>query len=89
MGFSATIMSKDEAMKLPLKDRPLCFRVSSEIYHETFQSIGAASMCWEPIPDGVFCSEKASQIAVELLFKFANEIEKLSEKSNNDNANPT
>ena len=26
--FTATIMSKEEAMKLPLKERPLCFRIS-------------------------------------------------------------
>jgi hypothetical protein len=73
---TATIMSKEEAMALPLKKRPLCFRISSELYHAVFESIGAASMCWLPRPGKeVFQSELASQIAVDLCFKIANEIE--------------
>ena len=75
--FTAEIMSKEEAMALPLKDRPLCFRISSEIYHAVFESIGEASMCWNPIPGKqVFQSEKASDIAVKLCFKIAEELEK-------------
>jgi hypothetical protein len=43
-----------------------------------FESIGAASMCWNPRPSNeVFASEQASKIAVDLCFKIANEIEKL------------
>jgi hypothetical protein len=75
--FTADVMSKEEALKLPLKERPLCFRVSSEIYHAVFEAIGAASMCWSPRPSTeVFNSEEASKIAVELLFKIADELEK-------------
>lgn len=79
--FTADIMSREEAMKLPLKERPLCFRISSEMYHAVFEAIGAASMCWNPRPSNeVFASEQASDIAVKLCFKIADEIEK---------ANPT
>lgn len=75
--FTATIMSKEEAMKLPIKDRPLCFRISSEIYHSVFEAIGAASMCWKPRHGNqVFSSEEASNIATDLCFKIANELEK-------------
>ncbi len=74
--FTSNIMSEAEAMALPLKDRPICFRISSEIYHSVFNAIGAASMCWEPKPgDMVFNSEEASKIAVDLCFKIAEEIE--------------
>ena len=70
-------MSKEEAMALPLKERPICFRISSEIYHKVFETVGAASMCWELRPgDQVFASEQASKLAVELCFAIANEIEK-------------
>lgn len=64
-------------MRLPVEKRPLCFRVSSKIYHDTFEAIGAASMAWDPRPTGVFHSEEASKVAVDLLFKFAEEMEKL------------
>jgi len=74
---TATIMSKEEAMALPVEKRPLCFRVSSEIYHEVFQAIGQASMCWNPRPSSeVFSSEEASKIATDLLFKIAEDREK-------------
>lgn len=74
--FTGTVMSKEEAMALPLKERPLCYRLSSEIYHAVFEAIGAASMCWKPRPGKqVFASEEASKIAVDLCFKIANEIE--------------
>lgn len=76
MGFTATIMSEDEAMALPLKDRPICFRLSSEMYHAVFESIGAASMCWEPKPSNeTFDPSTAEKLAVELLFKVAEEKE--------------
>lgn len=74
--FTATIMSKEEAMALPLKDRPICFRISSAMYHDTFEAIGEASMCWNPRPsDEVFASEQASDVAVRLCFKIAAEVE--------------
>jgi hypothetical protein len=31
------------------------------------EAIGAASMCWNPVPEGVFDSRRASQITDELL----------------------
>lgn len=75
--FTATILSKDEAMALPLKDRPICYRISSEMYTAVFEAIGSASMCWKPRPSKeLFSSEEASQIAVDLCFKIANEVEK-------------
>jgi len=74
--FTATIMSKEEAMALPVEKRPICFRISDEMYHSVFESIGAASMCWKPRPGGeVFQSEQASDIAVKLCFKIAEELE--------------
>lgn len=73
---TATIMSKDEAMALPLKDRPICYRISSEMYHAVFEAIGKASMYWDPRPSGVFASEQASDVAVRLCFKIAEEVEK-------------
>ena len=73
---TATIMSEEEAMALPVKERPLCYRLSSDIYHSVWEAIGAASMCWTPRPnDETFDAEKASKIAVDLCFKIANEIE--------------
>jgi hypothetical protein len=75
--FTATIMSHDEAMALPLKDRPLNHRISSEMYHAVFEAIGRASMCWNPRPSSeVFASEQASDVAVRLCFKIAEELEK-------------
>lgn len=73
--MTAVIMSKEEAMALPLKDRPICYRISSEMYHAVFEAIGYASLCWEPKPEGVFDSEKASRCAVELCFKIAEQLE--------------
>jgi len=75
--FTADVMSKKEAMRLPLKKRPLCYRLSSEMYHVVFEAIGSASMCWKPRPrKEVFSSEEASNIAVDLCFKIAEEIER-------------
>lgn len=78
--FTATVMSEEEAMALPLKERPLCYRLSSDIYHAVFEAIGAASMCWTHyMPDEqVFDSTKAEKIAVDLCFKIAEEIEKIN-----------
>lgn len=74
--FTAEVMSRDEAMKLPVEKRPICFRISSEMYHAVFEAIGAASMCWKPRPGKeVFASEEASRIAVDLCFKIAEELE--------------
>lgn len=65
-------------MALPIEKRPICFRISSEMYHAVFEAIGAASMCWNPRPSSeVFATEQASQIAIDLCFKIAEEREKL------------
>jgi len=73
--FTANVMSKEEAMALPVKERPLCFRISSEMYHAVFEAIGQASMCWNPRPSNeVFSSEEASKIATDLCFKIAEEM---------------
>lgn len=76
MGKTAVIMSKEEALALPLNQRPLCYRISSEMYTAVHEAVGAASMCWEPKPgDQVFASEKASDVAVGLCFKIAEAME--------------
>lgn len=62
-------------MALPLKERPLNYRISSEMYHAVFEAIGEASVCWDPKPSGQFWSEQASDVALRLCFKIANEIE--------------
>ena len=72
----ATILSKEEAMALPLKERPICYRVSSEIYTAVWESVGHASMCWNPRPEGEFDATEASKVAMDLLFKIADELEK-------------
>ncbi len=75
--FTATVMSKDEAMALPFKERPICYRISSGMYHAVFEAIGEASMCWQPRPSNeVFASEQASEVAIKLCFKIAEEVEK-------------
>lgn len=73
--WTTTILSKEEVSDLPQEKKPLNYRISSEMYEAVFQAIGAASMCWSGTPKGVFQAEKASQIAVELCFKIANELE--------------
>lgn len=74
---TAIIMSKEEAMALPLKKRPICFRISSELYHEIFLKVGYASMCWNPKPSSeAFDAEKASSAAVDICFAAAEESEK-------------
>lgn len=83
--FTATVMSKAEAMNLPVKERPICpicFRISSKIYDAVFQAINSASMAWNPRPGNqVFDSEEAFKIATDLCLKIAEEIESLSDSS--------
>jgi hypothetical protein len=69
--FTADVMSRDEAMSLPVEKRPICYRVPSSVYHAVFEAIGAASLCWSEQSVGQFDSERASNIAVELCFKIA------------------
>ncbi len=76
MNKTAIIYTKEEIAAMPLKERPLCARISSELYHAVFEAIGEASMCWNPKPSSeVFHAEMASDVAVRLCFKIANEIE--------------
>lgn len=78
MSFIATILSEEEIAKLPQNEKPLSHRISSELYHKIFDSIGAASMAWNPRPSNeVFDSELATEIAVELCLFVADEIEKV------------
>lgn len=80
--FTATIMSQDEAMALPLKQRPLNHRISGDIYHAVFEAIGEASTTWKTeMGNEVFNSAAAEKIAVNLCFKIANEAEKWRELS--------
>ena len=79
--FTATILSEDEISKLPMNERPISSRLSSEMYCAVYEAIGAASMAWTPRPgDQVFDCETASQIAIDLCFKIANELEKQHNK---------
>ena len=75
--FTADAMSREEAMALPVEKRPICYRISSEMYHAVFEAIGSASICWKPRPGKeVFSSEEASKVAVDLCFKVATELER-------------
>lgn len=74
-------------MSLPVNERPLCFRISSELYTAVWESIGAASMCWNPsTPEfkGEFDSNKASQVATDLCFKIAEAMENQADLSASD-----
>lgn len=71
------IISKEEARALPPDKRPLCFRVPGKIYTAVFEAVGAASLCWEPKPEGVFATEQASKFATDCCFSIAEELERL------------
>lgn len=74
--FTSEVLSSDESMALPPEKRPLNYRISSKLYHAVFESIGAASMAWNPRPgDQVFNANEASKIAVDLCLKFADELD--------------
>lgn len=77
MNKTAIIYSKEEALLMAPKDRPMCYRVPGEIYVAVFEAVGAASLCWEPKPTGVFDPEQAEKFAVELLFKIAGVLEQM------------
>jgi hypothetical protein len=72
MNKTVIIMTEEEALALPLEQRPICYRISSEVYTAIFEAIGAASMCWDPrLGDQVFNSDEAAKVAVNLCFKIA------------------
>lgn len=76
MSKTEIIMSEEEAMALPQSERPLCFRVPSSVYHDTFEAVAAAHVFCRPA-SAKFDSDEISKIAVELLFKIATELERL------------
>ena len=41
---------------------------------EVFEAMGETSMCWEPIPSGVFQSTKAERIGKELMAKIESDV---------------
>jgi len=70
------VMTREEAMKLPPNKRPICYRVSSEMYHLVFELVAEASRCWKEIPPSEeFDHEKATVVMMDLLFKIAEEVE--------------
>jgi len=74
---TAIIMSNDEAMALPLNKRPLCYRISNEMYMAVWEAIGLATGCWKKLPENSeIDTYKASNIVVDLCFKIAEELEK-------------
>lgn len=78
--FTTTILSCDEAMALPVCERPLNFRISSEMYHAVWEHVGQASMCWNPRPGAeIFSSEEASEVAKSLCLKIAKEVDPMRE----------
>jgi hypothetical protein len=77
MGYAVEILNREEALALPPSKRPLCFRVTSKIYTAAFEAVGAASLCWNPKPEGTFDSELASRFATDLCFAIAEELERL------------
>lgn len=77
MGVAVEILSKEEARALPPEKRPLCYRVPGDIYHAVFEAVGAASLCWDPKPTGVFQPEQASKFATDCCFAIAKELERL------------
>ena len=78
MGFTMTVMSKEEAMALPPKERPLCYRINERIFTAVHEAVGAASICWNPRPSAeIFATEEASKVAADLCFLIANEMDRL------------
>ncbi len=74
---TATILSHEEAMALPLSKRPLNYRMPGDLYHAVWEAVGAASMCWDPRPDNcVFDNSAAEKVAMDLCFKIAEELDK-------------
>lgn len=76
MGEAITIFSREEAMAMPASERPLNFRLPSDIFHRIHEDIGAASMCWNPKPSKqIFDSERASKIAFDLCHFIADKLD--------------
>jgi len=43
------------------------WEIDTPVHSAVMQALGGASVCWDPIPTGVFRSELASEIGEELL----------------------
>lgn len=52
--------------------RPICYRLPSGIYHDTFESMGAASLT---VRDGECDADKLESLTLDLLSKIANTLE--------------
>lgn len=75
--FTSYVMSREEAMKLPVEKRPICYRISSEMYHAVFSAIGETMVLGrEHHYMSIEGSELASKVAVNLCFKIAEELER-------------
>lgn len=78
MGLTATILSPEEVAKLPQSERPICYRITSKMYHDVWEAVGHASLCWNPRPDNqVFDTSEAEKCAMDLCFKLAGELERI------------
>ena len=63
------------------RDKSLSERLPEYIFTRVHEDIGRASMCWNPIPSGIFKSEDASIIAFNLCHFIADELDKVGAKN--------
>jgi hypothetical protein len=86
MNKSQNIITREEAMRLPVQERPLCYRISEEIYMAVWDAVGQATQCYNnPPPDSELLPEKVSKLVVTLCFKIAEELEKVRAEASNEN----
>lgn len=57
MGYAVTILTKEEALRLPPKERPLCYRLPEALFNRIHSEIGAATSA---------SPEEAARIAFDL-----------------------
>lgn len=67
MNKTAIIYSKEEAKAMAPKDRPICYRVTSKIFHAAWDAVGAPGL--KP--------EEMSKAALDMCFSVAEELERL------------
>lgn len=53
--------------------------MEKNLYEKILQLVGEASMCWEPIPSGIFDSEKAMDVANRIMQEINKELKLQSE----------
>jgi hypothetical protein len=73
---TSVVMTKAEAMLLPHAQRPLCFRISSELSHAVFCAVGAAYALGAVSQK----ADKACKVATTLCLKIAEDFEKKLER---------